>query len=219
MRISLNDTLYTPEKIIGVGRNYDAHIKEMHATPTGEPVLFIKPPTTLCPLSEDIVIPTRYGSVHHEVELAVLISRGGSAIDENAAMEHIGGYGLALDLTLRDMQSTAKKKGLPWAIAKGFDGACPISGHFVAREKVADPHGLAISLRVNGETRQQGTTAHMIFRLPFLISYISRFFTLKSGDIILTGTPSGVGPLRDGDRLDLSLEAVAKVQTRVVARK
>ncbi len=219
MQILLNDSAYEPQKIIGVGRNYDAHIKEMRAVPTGEPVLFIKPPTALSSITETITIPTGFGSVHHEVELAVLISRGGASISEAAAMEHIGGYGLALDLTLRDLQSAAKKKGLPWAVAKGFDGACPISPRFVDKSTVKDVHHLDIALTVNGEVRQRGNTGQMIFRLPFLIAFISRFFTLHAGDVILTGTPSGVGPLRPGDKLSMELEDIGRAETRVAGRE
>ncbi len=218
MRIFLNDSVYEPSKIIGVGRNYDAHIREMQAVPTGEPVLFVKPSTSLCPVTEPVAIPTDMGAVHHEVELAVLIERGGSSISEAGAMDHVGGYGLALDLTLRDLQGVAKKKGLPWAVAKGFDGACPVTPRFTGKAAVEDVHRLGISLRVNGETRQQGNTAQMIFRLPCLIAFISRFFTLQAGDLILTGTPAGVGPLQPGDQLALELENIARVETEVISR-
>ncbi len=219
MQILLNDSVYIPPKIIGVGRNYDAHIREMQAVPTGEPVLFIKPSTSLCSLKEPVTIPTDLGAVHHEVELAVLMGKGGTGINEARAMDHVAGYGLALDLTLRDLQATAKKKGLPWAVAKGFDGGCPVSPHFTDKDVVEDVHNLDISLQVNGETRQQGNTAQMIFRLPYLIAYISRFFTLQTGDLILTGTPAGVGPLQPGDQLIMALEKVARIETRVTARK
>ena len=207
----------TCSKIIAVGRNYSEHIREMGAVPTGEPILFLKPATSLCDINQPLFIPSQYGAVHHELELALLIGRGGRDITEQKALEHIAGYGLALDLTLRDLQAVAKKKGMPWAVAKGFDGACPITPVFVPREYVPDPHKLEIMLKINGEIRQQGNTSHMIFSLPFLIAYISRFFTLEEGDVILTGTPSGVGQLHDGDQLEARLDGVADVRTEIKA--
>ena len=216
MNITLKGSPVIVPKIIGVGRNYTAHIREMQARPTGEPVLFIKPATSLCALTAPVNIPKNMGAVHHEVELAVLIGNGGKNIPEEDAMSHVAGYGLALDLTLRDLQSVAKEKGLPWATAKGFDGACPVVPQFTPAEKVEDPHNLEIELSVNDSLRQKGNTRQMIFRLPFLIHFISRRFTLQNGDIILTGTPAGVGPLQSGDRIRARLQHIARVSTQAV---
>ncbi|RMH62400.1 MAG: fumarylacetoacetate hydrolase family protein [Calditrichaeota bacterium] len=215
MKIHIDNKSFSVPKIIGVGRNYDAHIREMKARPTGEPVLFIKPATSLCDISAPLRIPHDQGAVHHELELAVLIGKGGGAVSESAAMSHVAGYGMALDLTLRDVQSVAKKKGLPWAVAKGFDGACPITPRFIDKSFVPDPHDLNLTLKVNGHVRQQGHTGQMIYTIPYLIHYISRFFTLQSGDIILTGTPAGVGPLQPGDSLQADIESIAGINTRV----
>jgi len=118
---------FTPSKIIAVGRNYSDHIKEMHSEKTSEPVLFIKPNSALCDLSKPLIIPCGFGLVHHEIELAICIGKTGKNISKNQVYDHIAGYAVALDLTLRDVQAQAKKRGLPWAVAKGFDSSCPIS--------------------------------------------------------------------------------------------
>ncbi len=205
---------FQPGKIIGVGRNYQKHIEEMKAQGGAEPVLFLKPNSALHKLESPLPVPSGFGEVHHEIELAVLISRAGSRITESNAADYILGYGVALDLTLRDVQSRAKQNGLPWAVAKGFDNSCPVSVFtpFVPQLLNAD---LEIALKINGQLRQQGRTSEMIFSVPFLISYISTFFSLEPGDIILTGTPDGVGPLLPGDELELSIENVGHYHTRV----
>lgn len=201
-------------KIIGVGRNYSEHIKEMASARTREPVLFLKPSTAVCRLDKPLIIPPNEGSVHHEVELAVAIGRQGAHIDEQEAASFVAGYAIGLDLTLRDKQAIAKEKGLPWAVAKGFDLSCPLS-EFVLPENVPDPGNLKIGLWINGIQRQQGNTNQMIFSVPFLIHYISHYFTLQAGDVIMTGTPSGVGPLHPGDKLELEIEHIAHIHTRV----
>ena len=206
---------FTPSKIICVGRNYAKHIEEMKSERTASPVLFLKPNSSLCDLDKPIKIPTGWGAVHHEVELALCIGQKCSRLNEEQVMDAVAGFGLALDLTLRDLQSAAKKAGLPWAVAKGFDGACPVST-FVPKEKIPDPQKLRLSLKVNGETKQDGNTSHMLFPIPELVAYISRFFTLEPGDLILTGTPAGVGPLRPGDEIEAEIETVAKVKTKCV---
>lgn len=202
-------------KVVCVGSNYAKHIKEMgSATPT-EPVLFIKPETALCDIRQPLSIPREFGSVHHEVELAVLIG----ATLKQATQEHvskaIAGYGIALDLTLRDVQAGCKKAGQPWEKAKGFDNSCPISGFIPLSEFQDDPQNVELKLLVNGEVRQQGSTADMIHPIVPLIAYMSKFFTLRAGDVILTGTPEGVGPMLSGDRLELSLGGRG-VSTRVL---
>lgn len=202
-------------KVVCVGSNYAKHIQEMgSATPT-EPVLFIKPETALCDLHQPLALPQGLGSVHHEVELAVLIGATLRQASEEHVTQAIAGYGVALDLTLRDIQGQMKKAGQPWEKAKGFDNSCPISGFIPAAEFQGDPQNTPLCLKVNGEVRQQGTTADMIHKIVPLIAYMSRFFTLRTGDVILTGTPEGVGPLHSGDALEVSLNGLT-ITTRVL---
>lgn len=202
-------------KVVCVGSNYAKHIQEMgSATPT-EPVLFIKPETALCDLHQPLALPQGLGSVHHEVELAVLIGATLRQASEEHVTQAIAGYGVALDLTLRDIQGQMKKAGQPWEKAKGFDNSCPISGFIPAAEFQGDPQSTPLCLKVNGEVRQQGTTADMIHKIVPLIAYMSRFFTLRAGDVILTGTPEGVGALHSGDALEVSLNGLT-ITTRVL---
>ncbi|WP_061709422.1 fumarylacetoacetate hydrolase family protein [Pseudenterobacter timonensis] len=206
---------YPVSKVVCVGSNYAKHIKEMGSETPDEPVLFIKPETALCDLRQPLVLPQGMGSVHHEVELAVLIG----ATLRQASADHveraIAGYGVALDLTLRDVQGKLKRAGQPWEKAKGFDNACPLSGFIPVAEFNSDPQNISLSLKVNGEVRQQGNTADMIHKIVPLIVEMSRYFTLKPGDVILTGTPEGVGPLLSGDDLEVEFNGQV-VKTRVL---
>ena len=202
-------------KVVCVGSNYAKHIKEMGSATPSEPVLFIKPETALCDIRQPLSIPKDLGSVHHEVELAVLIGSNLKHASEEHVAKAIAGYGVALDLTLRDVQAGCKKAGQPWEKAKGFDNSCPISGFIPVSEFDADPQNVELKLLVNGEVRQQGSTEDMIHKILPLIAYMSKFFTLRAGDIILTGTPEGVGPMVSGDRLEVSLGGHG-VATRVM---
>ncbi len=204
-------------KILCIGRNYADHIRELGNETPGAPVIFIKPSSSVIGEGEAIVIPSYSRECHHEAELAVLIGKEGKDIPEERAMEHIAGYGVAVDLTLRDVQGELKKKGLPWEIAKGFDTACPLSG-FVEASRVPDPHDLRIRMEVNGETRQDGHTAMMIHRIPAILRHMSACFTLEPGDVILTGTPAGVGRILPGDRLLAEIPGVASLRLSVVSR-
>lgn len=201
-------------KVVCVGSNYSEHIREMGGSQAPEPVLFIKPETALCDIRQPVAIPKGLGSVHHEVELAVLIGTPLKQANEDRVARAIAGFGVALDLTLRDIQGDCKKAGQPWEKAKAFDGSCPISG-FIPEAEFGDAQNADISLSVNGELRQQGNTRDMITQIVPLISYMSRFFTLRAGDIILTGTPQGVGPLVSGDMLTVSVNANS-LSTRVI---
>ncbi|MFZ3387792.1 fumarylacetoacetate hydrolase family protein [Buttiauxella gaviniae] len=202
-------------KVVCVGSNYAKHIKEMGSATPEEPVLFIKPESALCDIRQPLVLPHGLGSVHHEVELAILIgSTLRQATDEHVT-KAIAGYGIALDLTLRDLQGKLKKAGHPWEKAKGFDNSCPISGFIPASEFNCDAQNTPIALKINGEVRQQGSTSDMIHKIVPLIAYMSRFFTLRAGDVILTGTPEGVGPLVSGDELEVSF-ADRNLTTRVL---
>ncbi|WJV64468.1 fumarylacetoacetate hydrolase family protein [Pectobacteriaceae bacterium CE70] len=201
-------------KVVCVGSNYSEHIREMGSATPVEPVLFIKPETALCDMCQPVAIPKHLGSVHHEVELAVLIGTPLKQANEELVARAIAGYGVALDLTLRDLQANFKKAGQPWEKAKGFDGSCPISG-FISVSEFGDPQQTELGLSINGEIRQQGNTRDMITPILPLIAYMSRFFTLRAGDIILTGTPNGVGPLQSGDILTITLNENT-LNTRVI---
>ena len=192
------------EKILCLGKNYKAHALEMGGEVPTSPVVFLKPPSALIDEDDPIVLPRFSKEVHHEVEMVVLIGMSGKDIPLEDAMDYVSGYGVGLDLTARDIQTEAKKKGLPWAIAKGFDGSAPVS-KFVRASQVEDPHAVDLVLKVNGTVRQRSNTSLMIFRVDQLVSYLSTIFSLCSGDLIFTGTPEGVGPIASGDRLEMSL--------------
>jgi len=201
-------------KIVCLGRNYVDHIHELGNEIPQAPVLFIKPATSIIPDGGRIVIPPYSSDCHHEVELALLIGKKGRQIAEEKVFEHIAGYGVAIDLTLRDVQARQKEKGLPWEIAKAFDTSCPLSD-FVPADKVADPHNLQLTLSVNGATRQDGNTALMMRRIPQIVAEMSEIFTLEEGDVILTGTPAGVGPITSGDTVIAEIEGVGRLQVGV----
>jgi 2-keto-4-pentenoate hydratase/2-oxohepta-3-ene-1,7-dioic acid hydratase in catechol pathway len=201
-------------KILCIGRNYADHIKELGNETPERPIIFMKPASCVIGEGEQIVIPPYSNDCHHEAELALLIGTGGKSIPAGEAMRHVAGFGVAIDLTLRDVQAEQKKKGLPWEIAKGFDTACPLSP-FVPAAAVTEPQDLRITLSVNGEPRQDGSTALMIHRMPELISYISSIFTLEPGDLILTGTPAGVGPIKSGDRVVAEIAQVGRLSVTV----
>jgi 5-carboxymethyl-2-hydroxymuconate isomerase len=201
-------------KILCIGRNYAEHARELGNEVPTAPVIFMKPATSLLADGAVFTIPAYSNNCHHEAELAVLIGSGGRDIPEATALEHVAGYGVAIDFTLRDVQDELKKKGLPWEIAKGFDGACPLSA-FAPATIVADPGHLEVMLEINGEVRQQGSTGLMIQSVAAIISHMSAIFTLEPGDVILTGTPAGVGPVQPGDRLMARVTGVASLSITV----
>ena len=202
-------------KIVCVARNYADHARELGNPVPEQAVLFIKPASSIAANGGAIVIPPYARECHHEIELAVLIGRTGKAIAAEEALDHVAGYGVALDMTLRDVQAGLKAKGLPWEIAKAFDTSCPLST-FVPAEQVADPQQLHLKLTVNGELRQDGSTALMLRPVAQLISEASGYFTLEAGDILLTGTPAGVGPVQSGDQLEAVIEGVGRLSVSVV---
>lgn len=208
------NTTYRVGKVVCVARNYVDHIRELNNELPEEPVLFTKPATSIIGDGGQIVIPPYSTDCHHEVELAVLIGTGGKDIAPAQALDHVAAYGVALDMTLRDVQSGLKAKGLPWDKAKGFDTSCPLSA-FVAAAQVADPQRLEITLRVNGELRQQASTALMMRPVAELIAAASAIFTLEPGDILLTGTPAGVAAVSSGDRLEAAIEQVGQLRVTV----
>ncbi|KAJ6501909.1 hypothetical protein C8R45DRAFT_974787 [Mycena sanguinolenta] len=190
-------------KIVAIGRNYMEHVKELNNTAPKEPFFFLKPTTSYLASGGKVEIPNGV-LAHHEVELGVVIGKGGRDISQADAESHIAGYALAVDMTARNVQENVKKRGLPWTAAKGFDTFTPI-GSFIPKDEVADPHNLSISLKINGAFKQNGTTADMLFKIPRLIEHVSSIMTLEDGDLILTGTPSGVGPVVPGDTVECAL--------------
>jgi acylpyruvate hydrolase len=201
-------------KVICVARNYRRHITELNNQPPAEPVFFLKPATSIIGNRERAVIPPYSRLCHHEVELAVLIGKRGKNIPVWQAGNHIAGYGVGVDLTLRDVQDQLKAAGLPWDKAKGFDTSCPLSD-FVPADRIIDPHDLRISLWVNGQLRQDDNTGEMMLPIPEIISAASTIFTLEQGDILLTGSPAGVGPVVDGDRIRAEIRNVGCLEFRV----
>lgn len=187
-------------KIVCVGRNYAEHARELGNEIPEEPILFIKPPSSLVNMDQPLLLPQGQGEVHHEIEIALLVRERLKDVDARTALWSMAGYGIALDLTLRDLQQKLKEQGHPWERAKGFDGACPVS-RFIDARGVSGKQPLDISLEVNGELRQAGRTPQMLFPIFELIAHMSRVFTLEPGDLILTGTPKGVAALHSGDQL------------------
>jgi acylpyruvate hydrolase len=201
-------------KIVCIGRNYSEHIKELGNQTPDKPVIFMKPASAILASGGTVTIPAYSDECHHEIELAVLIGKEAKNITAEQALHHVAGYAVALDLTLRDVQNVQKKKGLPWEIAKAFATSCPLSD-FVTKDRVHNPQKLRLTLSVNGEVRQDGNTADMMLPLAELISAVSEYFTLEEGDILLTGTPSGVGRICSGDRLEASIEQVGSLTVTV----
>ena len=203
-------------KIVCVGRNYADHAKELNNPIPKQPLLFIKPATAAVSMHESIGIPQNLGACHHELEMAILINKPLTKASAEQVEKAIAGIALGLDLTLRDVQNTLKEKSQPWERAKAFDGSCPLSA-FVKTEGV-DLQGLDIHLAINGELRQSGNTRDMLFSVLVLLQEISHSFTLLPGDVVLTGTPAGVGPLEVGDGLVAKLGGLITVETNVTDR-
>lgn len=201
--------------IFCVGRNYREHIRELNSKDLGEPIIFTKPVTAVCQDRDTVPLPEQSEDVHHEVELAIIIGKAGKAIPQKDAPAYIAGVAVALDLTMRDIQGKAKKTGTPWAIAKGFDFSCPISRVYPLTD-LKELSKVDLYLVKNGTLVQQGNTSDMIFSIDYLISYLSGFFTLNPGDIILTGTPEGVGPVRKGDILTFQSSFSEKTTLRFI---
>jgi len=198
-----------PSKIVAVGRNYVAHARELgHEIPT-EPLIFLKPSSAIVWDNDDVVYPKASRRVDHEAELAVIIGRRCKDVDEGDAFGYIRGYTCANDVTARDLQETDDQ----WTRAKGFDTFCPLGPEVV---EGLDPSKLRVVARVNGEVRQDGHTSDMLFPVPVLVAYISSVMTLEADDIILTGTPPGVGPVQRGDLMEVEVEGIGVLRNRVV---
>jgi 5-carboxymethyl-2-hydroxymuconate isomerase len=213
--VRLSDGSETPVgKIICLARNYSEHAKELGNEVPSSPVLFMKPATSIIHEGEKVVIPAYSQNCHYEVELAVLIGKEGKDIQTEDAMSYVDGYGVAIDMTLRDVQNSLKKDGFPWEIAKGFDTSCPLSP-FVPASTVTDPHSLPIWLKVNGKMLQDGNTDQMMRTVPEIIAAASESFTLEAGDILLTGTPAGVGQVVSGDLMECGIDGVGTLSIAV----
>ena len=211
------DARFPVRRIFCVGRNYPEHVREMGGDPLREPpIFFTKPADTVVPSGTDVPYPPRTANLHHEIELVVAIGRGGSGIAVELALGHVFGYAVGNDLTRRDLQAVARKAGAPWDMAKGFDASAPVSpiqpaaaiGH-VGRGR--------IWLAVNGGMRQQADVGDMIWSVPEIIAELSTYCRLAPGDLIFTGTPSGVGPLVAGDTVNGGIDGVATLEHRIVA--
>ncbi len=216
-----SDYKLEPSNIYCVGKNYYNHVKEMGGSSIPEePVIFLKPNSAIIPDGGDILIPTINGikisqNLHYECELIILIKEECSNISESNALNYVLGYGVGLDMTLRDIQENLKNKGLPWAISKGFYSSAPIS-NFIPANLLEHHNDINFSLFKNGELKQKGNTKNLIFSIPYLISYLSKIFTLKRGDIIFTGTPEGVGKAETGDKLIAELDNKKLLEVNVI---
>lgn len=188
-------------KIICIGRNYAEHAKELKNEVPAEPVFFIKPDTALLIKNRPFYYPEFTNDLHYECELVLRIGKAGKYIDEKYAHLHYDAIGLGIDFTARDLQLQAKEKGLPWEKAKAFDHSAAIS-EFIPINEFDTKAGIPFSLKLNGELKQNGNSTDMIFSFEKILSYVSKFITLRTGDYIYTGTPAGVGPVKIGDRLE-----------------
>jgi 2-keto-4-pentenoate hydratase/2-oxohepta-3-ene-1,7-dioic acid hydratase in catechol pathway len=197
-----------------LARTYQEHAQEMHASVSEDPVLFLKPDTAVIFSHDTILIPKMSQCLHHEVELGIVIGKKGKHISEENAMEYVLGYLVGLDITARDLQSIAKKNGWPWGIPKGFDTFAPLSD-VVLKEKVPNPQNLELELKVNGVVKQKATPGQMIFSLEHIIAFLSDVMTLEPGDLILTGTPAGVGEINKGDLLEARFGTVCSLTVDV----
>jgi acylpyruvate hydrolase len=187
------------KKIIGIGRNYAEHAKELGNAIPSKPMIFLKPSSSIIQMPQYIEVP-RNATVHYELEVGVVIQGFARDVKEDRAMDHVKGYCLGLDMTARNIQDECKKAGHPWTVAKGYDTFTPLSV-FIKKELIKDPHNLNLQLLLDQKKVQDGNTRDMIFKIPKLIAYCSSIMSLEDGDIILTGTPEGVGPVLPGQIL------------------
>jgi len=198
-----------PSKIVAVGRNYVAHARELGNEVPTEPLIFLKPTSAIVGDQDDVFYPKASLRVDHEAELAVVIGRRCKDVNEGDAFDYVRGYTCANDVTARDLQETDDQ----WTRAKGFDTFCPLGPQVVEN---LDPSSLRVVARVNGEVRQEGHTSDMLFGVPSLVAFISGVMTLEPGDVILTGTPPGVGPVQRGDLMEVEIEGIGVLRNRVV---
>lgn len=203
-----------PGKIVCIGQNYHAHIKELKSEVPTEPVIFLKPSSALIGNGDQIVLPPGLGRVDYEGELAVVIGKRAKHVSPKEALRYVGSAAVFNDVTARDVQSVARKAGLPWALAKGMDTFAPMSEPRPL-DSIPDLRSLTVQTRLNSELRQDGRTADMIFPVEELVAYISKFMVLEPGDVIATGTPEGVGAVKDGDVVDIEIKGVGRLTNKV----
>ncbi len=206
--------LFPVRRVYCVGRNYAAHAVEMGHDPDKEPPFFFQKNPDNIIVGDSFPYPAMTSDVHHEIELVVALSKGGENIPAEKALDHVFGYAVGLDMTRRDLQGEAKKLGRPWEVGKAFEESAPC-GPIVPAEKVGPLTQGAVTLEVNGETRQKGDINQMIWKIPEMISYLSDYFTLAPGDIIMSGTPAGVGAVKRGDVMRGVVEGVGELSVRV----
>jgi fumarylpyruvate hydrolase len=209
------DRLFPVNRIFCIGRNYAAHAVEMGHDPDKEPPFFFMKSADALGTGGEFPYPAKTADVHHEVELVVALGRGGSGIAVADALGHVYGYAVGLDMTRRDLQGEAKKLGRPWEVGKSFAGAAPC-GPLVPAARIGHPAAGAVTLDVNGERRQEGDLNQMIWKVPEVIAILSEYFELRAGDLIMTGTPAGVGAVARGDVLHGRIEGVGELTVRVV---
>lgn len=202
-------------RIFAIGRNYAEHIKELNNERPDEPVIFTKPDTAILKNNAPFYYPDFSKDIHHEVELVLRICKEGKNVQEKFASKYYDAIGLGIDFTARDLQQKAKEKGLPWDIAKGFNGSAPISDKFIPVTEFKNLQDINFSLQVDGILKQQGNTSLMLFSFDYIIAYLSKFFTLRTGDLIFTGTPKGVGPVVVGNKLSAALEGEVLLEFEV----
>lgn len=202
-------------KIACIGKNYLEHAKELGDAVPEKPVIFLKPSSSIIFSGDKIVYPEFSKSLHYETELVLLIGKTGKKIPESDALNYIAGYTVGLDMTLRDLQSEAKKLGHPWTISKCFDTST-VLGEFTPANQVENPNSLDIKLWVNGELKQSDNTSNMIFSVEEIVEYLSYYFTLEEGDLVFTGTPKGVGEVKVGDKLVAEILNVGRLETEVI---
>lgn len=210
LELENGESLYC-SKVVCIARNYVAHIQELNNITPKKPTFFIKPNSSLVNEGQRVILPDYSDSVHHEIELAVVIGKSGKKIPKEKAYEYILGYGIGVDLTARDVQAELKSSGFPWEAAKAFDHSCPISKIKLKENTQVDPQHTRITCSVNQEVRQDGNTELMIYKIDEIIAAASQMFTLHKGDVIMTGTPEGVGKLESGDILTGEVEGIASI--------
>lgn len=202
-------------KIIGAGVNYKEILKLTNAAKPDNPVIFFKPISSLISTDEDTIkVPKVFGAINYEAELGVVIGKKCSNVSPDQAMSYVAGYCLALDMTGMDFIVDARPKGLPWCLGKGFDTSTPVS-RLVAPEELGDPNDVRVWCKVNEQLKQDDRTSNLIFTIPELIAYTSKYMTLEENDLILTGTPAGAGPVRDGDVLECGLGDIVQMKFNV----
>ncbi len=210
-----SDKLFPIHRIYCVGRNYAEHAIEMGHDPSKEPPFFFQKNPDNIVTDGKFPYPSKTSDLHYEIEMVVALSKGGTDIPVESALDHVFGYGVGLDMTRRDLQGEAKKLGRPWEVGKAFEASAPC-GPLVPASEIGHPTDGAVSLKVNGEVRQQGDLNQLIWKVPEMISYLSGLFTLQPGDIIMTGTPAGVGAVVRGDVLEGFVEGVGKIEVVIV---